>query len=139
VFSWLDNIPLKCPFYSRVFLFRRHHTEIPVLLSTNLDNRAFSCPDDITLTYLFFYRLTLRTFSFSTKTSITMRSVPCMFNNYLLCFRCKWVKSVNIMFKLCVINARGTIYHRVNAKFYLTRAIQNLIMFRKKINKVVPL
>ena len=58
---------------------------------------------------------------FSTKTSIAMKSVPCMLDNYLPCFRCEWVKSVTIMFKhkllcfICVKNAWRTIYHRVNA------------------------
>ena len=43
---------------NRVFLFKWHHTEIPVLLRTDLDNCAFSCSDDITLKYPFYYRPT---------------------------------------------------------------------------------
>ena len=47
-----------------------------------------------------------------------------MFKHILLCF-----------IPVRVINARRTIYHRVKATLYLTCAIQNPILFRKKIKK----
>jgi len=143
------------------FLIRQHFTEIPFYYRLTLTIVCFLVQTTSHWNTCSFFQPTLtivrflvqttslwRTCSFidwpwqrivfSTERSITLRSVPCMFNNYLLSFRCEWVKSVKIMFKhifLCfiyVINALRKIYHCVDAKFYLTRAIQNLIMFRKK-------
>jgi len=97
-FSFSDNITLKYLFYLRpnltvvyflvqttshwntrstidqvwqscVLLFRRHNTEVPVLLSTDLDNCAFSCSDDITLKYPFYYQPNITIMCFLVQTT----------------------------------------------------------------------
>jgi len=80
------------PWQTCIFLFKRYHTEIPVLLEdrpwqlcvfffkwhpieilillmTDLDNRVFSCSNDITLKYPFYYRPTLTIVCFLVQTT----------------------------------------------------------------------
>ena len=68
------------PWQSCVFLFKCHYTELPVLLSTDFDNRAFSCSDDITLNFPFYYRLTLTIVCFPNLT------IVCFPNLTIMCF-----------------------------------------------------